>query len=155
MPIAPRNPPSILDKIMAQRRLDVEAAQLKVPADELKKRIAARAPALDFAATVRAAASPLCLLAEMKRASPSKGDIATGIDAPQQALAYTTGLSSDALREASNKAGRRPALQPLVRRRGGAPRHPRAPTFFRCVVPRGPPRSGQLPQDSLFFWVVI
>jgi anthranilate synthase/indole-3-glycerol phosphate synthase/phosphoribosylanthranilate isomerase len=88
MPIAPRNPPSILDKIMAQRRLDVAAAKLKVPADELRKRIAARAPALDFAATVRAASSPLCLLAEMKRASPSKGDIATGIDAPQQALAY-------------------------------------------------------------------
>ena len=30
----------------------------------------------------------LCVLAEMKRASPSKGDIAPHIDAPQQALAY-------------------------------------------------------------------
>ena len=73
---------------MAQRRKDVEEARARISPEELKKRIADRAPALDFAATVRAAAKPLCLLAEMKRASPSKGDIAIGIDAPQQALAY-------------------------------------------------------------------
>ena len=90
MPIAPRNPPSILDKIIAQRRLDVAAAQAAVPAATLTEKIAARVPANDFPSCVRAAAAKtqLCVLAEMKRASPSKGDIAPHIDAPQQALAY-------------------------------------------------------------------
>lgn len=75
------------DKIVAQRRLDVAEAIAAVPAEALRAQIAKRAPANDFCATLRAAA-PLCVLAEMKRASPSKGDIAAGIDAPQQALAY-------------------------------------------------------------------
>ena len=62
-------------------------AVASVPPEQLHAKIAARAPANDFQAALRAA-GPLCLLAEMKRASPSKGDIAKGIDAPQQALAY-------------------------------------------------------------------
>ena len=78
MPIPMRSPPSILDKIIAQRRLDVAEAQAAVPASALREKIAARAPANDFPACVRAAAekTQLCVLAEMKRASPSKGDIA-------------------------------------------------------------------------------
>ena len=90
MPIAPRTPPSILDKIIAQRRLDVAEAINAVPEATLRAKIAARAPANDFAACLRAASARtngLCVLAEMKRASPSKGDIAAGIDATQQALA--------------------------------------------------------------------
>ena len=66
-------------------------ALARVPVDVLRQRIAARAPANDFAACLRAAAARtdgLCVLAEFKRASPSKGDIAAGLDAPQQALSY-------------------------------------------------------------------
>ena len=90
MPVPPRSPPSILDKIIAQRRLDVAEAQANVPTTTLMDQICARAPANDFVACLRAAAArtQLCVLAEMKRASPSKGDIAPHIDAPQQALAY-------------------------------------------------------------------
>ena len=87
MPVPPRSPPSILDHIVAQRLLDVATAKTFVSEQALRDRIAARAPACDFAATL-AAAAPLGLLAEIKRASPSKGDIAKGIDAPQQALVY-------------------------------------------------------------------
>ena len=79
--------PSILDKIVAQRRLDVVAAKAAVPEQVLRDKIHARAPANDFVATLTHAA-PMAVLAEIKRASPSKGDIAMGIDAPQQALAY-------------------------------------------------------------------
>ena len=87
MPVPARVPPSILDKIVAQRRIDVAAAMAAVPEAELRARIARRAPANDFRATLRAAA-PLAVLAEFKKASPSKGDIAAGLDAPRQALAY-------------------------------------------------------------------
>ena len=78
---------SKLNMIVAQRRLDVTAARALVSEDDLRARIAGRAPPLDFAATVRGAA-PMGLLAEIKRASPSKGDIAMGVDAASQALTY-------------------------------------------------------------------
>ena len=93
MPIAPRTPPSILDKIIAQRRLDVAAAINAVPEATLRAKIAARAPANDFAACLRAASARtngLCVLAEMKRASPSKGDIAPDADAAAQGVAYAS-----------------------------------------------------------------
>ena len=77
---------SMLTKIVAQRRLDVEAAQAQVSADELRATIVAALPAGDFEAVLRSA--PMSVLAEMKRASPSKGDIAVGIDAAQQGLTY-------------------------------------------------------------------
>ena len=77
----------MLDKIMAQRRLDVAEAKAAVSEATLRAQIAARPPANDFRAAI-AGSAPLAVLAEMKRASPSKGDIAAGIDAPQQALAY-------------------------------------------------------------------
>ena len=78
---------SILDKIVAQRRLDVAAAKAAVPEHALRDMICARAPANDLVATLTLAA-PMAVLAEIKRASPSKGNIAMGIDAAQQALAY-------------------------------------------------------------------
>ena len=78
---------SMLDKIVAQRLLDVAEAQSLVPADTLRAQIAGVPAAADFVATLREA-SPCCVLAEFKRASPSKGDIAVGLDAAQQALTY-------------------------------------------------------------------
>jgi ribonuclease G len=66
MPVPARVPPSILDKIVAQRRIDVAAAMAAVPEAELRARIARRAPANDFRATLRAAA-PLAVLAEFKK----------------------------------------------------------------------------------------
>lgn len=78
---------SILDKIVAQRLVDVAEAKALVSEEELRRRIAANSPACDFVSTLRAAA-PLSVLAEFKKASPSKGDIAIGLDAAQQALSY-------------------------------------------------------------------
>ncbi|KAL1527849.1 hypothetical protein AB1Y20_009226 [Prymnesium parvum] len=78
---------SMLDKIVAQRLLDVEEAQSHTPAHVLQEKITRLAPAADFVAALRQA-SPCCVLAEFKRASPSKGDIAVGLDAAQQALSY-------------------------------------------------------------------
>lgn len=83
-------PPTILEKIYAQRLKDVEAAKatpgtttsdlstllslhLSPPLIPLVPRLRARSPAL---------------MAEIKRASPSKGDIALTTSAAQQALTY-------------------------------------------------------------------
>ena len=78
--------PSYLDKIVAQRRLDVAAAKAAVSEDALRAQIAAQSPVHDFVAALRR--QELAVLAEMKRASPSKGDIAVGVDAAQQGLTY-------------------------------------------------------------------
>ena len=78
--------PSYLDKIVAQRRLDVAAAKASVSEDALRAQIAAQSPVHDFVAALRR--QELAVLAEMKRASPSKGDIAVGVDAAQQGLTY-------------------------------------------------------------------
>ena len=78
---------SFLDKIVAQRVLDVAEAKARVSEDELRGKIGARGAPADLAAIIRGAA-PMGLLAEMKRASPSKGDISVGVDAAQQGLTY-------------------------------------------------------------------
>lgn len=79
--------PTILDRILAQRRLDVAAAEAAVPPEALRARIVSAPPVTDFVARLRAAA-PMALIAEIKRASPSRGDIAPGIDAARQGAAY-------------------------------------------------------------------
>jgi anthranilate synthase/indole-3-glycerol phosphate synthase/phosphoribosylanthranilate isomerase len=79
--------PNILETIAARRLLDVAAAKARVPAAGLKARIAESPPAIDFAARLRSAA-PMAVMAEIKRASPSKGDIAPCVDAGAQALVY-------------------------------------------------------------------
>ena len=78
---------TILDRIVAQRRLDVRAAKEAMPFPELQTRVRQAPPACDFAARLRAA-GPMALIAEVKRASPSKGDIAPGINAARQAMQY-------------------------------------------------------------------
>ena len=79
--------PTILDRIVAQRRLDIAEAKARVPESELRARLATSPAAIDFLPRLRAA-GPVALIAEVKRASPSKGDIAPGIDAAKQGRAY-------------------------------------------------------------------
>lgn len=78
---------TILDTILAQRRDDVAAAKRALPLDELERRAQAAPPPIDFPARLRAN-GPMALIAEVKRASPSKGDIAPHIDAAEQAAIY-------------------------------------------------------------------
>ena len=81
--------PSILETIVAKRREDVADAKAAVPAGELQRAASAAPPPIDFVA--RLAAGPPAVIAEIKRASPSKGDIAPGMNAAEQALRYARG----------------------------------------------------------------
>ena len=81
--------PSILETIVARRREDVAEAKAARPMGELQRAASEAAPPIDFVA--RLAESPPAVVAEIKRASPSKGDIAPGMDAAEQALRYARG----------------------------------------------------------------
>ncbi|KAE9335434.1 Tryptophan biosynthesis protein [Phytophthora fragariae] len=87
---------NILEEIAAQRRLDVEAAKRVVPAEQLAKKIesseAVYGSALRVLDRLNAPAkegwSDIALAAEFKRASPSKGDIATELNLQEQVKSY-------------------------------------------------------------------
>jgi indole-3-glycerol phosphate synthase len=81
---------SVLDDIVAGAREDLAQRQARTPVAELRHRIADQvAPALDPMPAFRA--SGLSVIAEVKRRSPSKGDLAEIPDPAALATAYATG----------------------------------------------------------------
>jgi indole-3-glycerol phosphate synthase len=77
---------TFLDRIIAQTLSDLPARKLAAPLASLEKRAADRASAVSFERALRS--TPLGIIAEVKRASPSKGPIAAGIDARAVATDY-------------------------------------------------------------------
>jgi indole-3-glycerol phosphate synthase len=71
--------PTILDKIVATKRVEIEHAKASVPERELRARLA-DAPAVRNFFTPLAAAGPIKLIAEVKKASPSAGVIRADFD---------------------------------------------------------------------------
>ena len=71
--------PTILDKIVATKRSEVERAKALVPESELRSRLADAPPVRDFF-TPLAAGGPIKLIAEVKKASPSAGVIRADFD---------------------------------------------------------------------------
>lgn len=66
--------PTVLDQIIATKRGEIEAAKRRHPEKELLKEIASAPPVRSFF-TPLAASGPIKLIAEVKKASPSKGVI--------------------------------------------------------------------------------
>jgi indole-3-glycerol phosphate synthase len=79
---------SILERIFAAKRSELEAERAALPLEAMRE-AARRAPApRDFLAALRARRP--AVIAEIKRASPSKGDILPGLDPAAVAREYAT-----------------------------------------------------------------
>ncbi|KIX99150.1 uncharacterized protein Z520_04726 [Fonsecaea multimorphosa CBS 102226] len=95
---APPKKESILEKIYAHRRQAV-AAQRLIPSQRLEDLqdaydLGLAPPQISFPKRLRQSPYPIALLAEIKRASPSKGIISLGTCAPAQARKYATAGAS-------------------------------------------------------------
>lgn len=80
----------ILDQILAYKRTEVAARKTVSPASALNAAVAAAPAVRPFQQALLAAPSP-AIIAEIKRASPSKGLIRSDFDPPALASAYAAG----------------------------------------------------------------
>jgi indole-3-glycerol phosphate synthase len=83
----------VLDKILAYKRREVEAAKAACPERTMADLARAAPPLRPFADAIAAclARSEFALIAEIKKASPSKGLIRADFDPPSLARAYQSG----------------------------------------------------------------
>lgn len=84
---------TILDRILNTKRAEIAAARRRVPDAEMERRARAAPPARDFVGALRAkiAAGAPAVIAEIKRASPSKGLLRRDFDPAAIAASYARG----------------------------------------------------------------
>ncbi|MEX2081511.1 MAG: indole-3-glycerol phosphate synthase TrpC [Dehalococcoidia bacterium] len=120
---------TILDTIVARRREDVRAAKRAVPFHELRERVRGAPATIDFAARLRMSGA-MGVIAEVKRASPSKGDIAPGIDAGEQAERYAA-AGAAAISVLTEPTWFKGTLEDLSRARSAVSGMPSRPALLR------------------------
>jgi indole-3-glycerol phosphate synthase len=87
-------PRNILEKIVWEKDREVAAARDRVPLDQLKRQVAELPAPRDFVAALRAACRKPAVIAEVKKASPSKGVIREDFDPELIAKGYAAGGAS-------------------------------------------------------------
>lgn len=87
-------PRHILEEIVWHKELEVQQMREKTPLLELRKQVQAAPPALDFLAALKQGKTQPALIAEVKKASPSKGVIREDFDPVAIAQAYQAGGAS-------------------------------------------------------------
>jgi indole-3-glycerol phosphate synthase len=87
-------PNSILEEIVWHKEAEVDQMREKVPLRDLQKQLVAAPPSRDFLAALRQGKTTPALIAEVKKASPSKGVIREDFDASAIALQYERGGAS-------------------------------------------------------------
>jgi indole-3-glycerol phosphate synthase len=87
-------PRHILEKIVWEKDREVAVARERVTLDQLKKQVAELPATRDFVAALRAACCKPAVIAEVKKASPSKGVIREDFDPEAIARGYAAGGAS-------------------------------------------------------------
>lgn len=81
----------VLDEILAAKRAELALLQNSEARDTLRRAALDAPPARDFAGALRHHDGRLAVIAEIKRRSPSKGDLAPDLDPAVVAKSYGTG----------------------------------------------------------------
>jgi indole-3-glycerol phosphate synthase len=81
----------VLDEILAAKRAELALLQESEARDTLRRAAHDAAPARDFGGALRRVDGQLAVIAEIKRRSPSKGDLAPHLDPAVSAKAYESG----------------------------------------------------------------
>ena len=87
-------PRNILEKIVWEKDREVTSARDRVSLEQLKKQVAELPPTRDFLAALKAACRKPAVIAEVKKASPSKGVIREDFDPVAIAQGYAAGGAS-------------------------------------------------------------
>ena len=87
-------PRNILEKIVWEKDREVATARDRVPLDQLKRQVAELPAPRDFVAALRSACRKPAVIAEVKKASPSKGVIREDFDPVAIAQGYAAGGAS-------------------------------------------------------------
>ena len=87
-------PRHILEEIVWAKDREISTARERVPLQQLKSQLAQLPPARDFAAALRASSRKPAVIAEVKKASPSKGVIREDFDPVAIARGYAAGGAS-------------------------------------------------------------
>jgi indole-3-glycerol phosphate synthase len=87
-------PEHILEEIVWYKEREIPPMRDKMPLDKLKKRVEVMTPPLDFLAALKQGKTRPAVIAEVKKASPSKGVIRADFDAVEIAKSYQRGGAS-------------------------------------------------------------
>lgn len=88
------SPNNILEEIVWSKEIEVEQRRDKVPLRELQKQVLVAPPTRDFLAALRQSKTKPALIAEVKKASPSKGVLREDFNPLEIAQSYVAGGAS-------------------------------------------------------------